>query len=65
MKSHLQVSVYKSIVFFTSIFDGLDSLIRPSSTYGKSLTHFRLNELPNIMYWKSRISILDISGYVI
>ena len=30
-----------------------------------SLTHIRLNKLPHTIYWKSRISILGMSGYVI
>ena len=30
-----------------------------------SLSHCRLDELPNTIYWKILISILGMSGYVI
>ena len=40
-----------------------DSCGKPKSK--TALTHYRLNELPQIIYWKSLILILGMSGYVI
>ena len=39
-------------------------LQNPYGLLNGDITHYRLNELPHIMYWKILISILGMSGYI-
>ena len=59
--NHKQMTKQMTIV----VIGGLRIKLKLSYNEWSVLTHCRLNELPHTIYWKSPVSILGMSGYVI